>query len=587
MYRTHTCDELRKDHIGQTVTLSGWVHSRRDHGGVIFIDLRDMYGITQVTFNPDNSKEALEIAEGLRSEYVIKVTGSVAARPDSMVNDKIDTGAIELMVADIEILSKSNPLPFEIDTENDVNEEVRLKYRFLDLRRERMKQNLLFRGRVIKAIRDWCYAAGFTEFETPILTASSPEGARDYLVPSRIHPGMFYALPQAPQQYKQLLMMSGFDKYFQIAPCFRDEDPRADRSPGEFYQLDMETSFLSQEEFFQLVEPLFIELSEKFGGGKKLMQNPFPRIPYKQAMLEYGSDKPDIRFEMKIQDITELVQGCDFKVFAEAPVVRCLVAEGAAEFPRSTIDELTEFAQSHGAKGLAYIVLEKDGNIKSPIVKFLGDDLVKKIIDQVGAKPGDTIFFGADKESAVANVLGQVRVALAKKLNIIDTQLLAWVWIVDFPMFEYDEKEKKIDFGHNPFSMPQGGMEALETQDPLDVLAYQYDIVCNGVELSSGAVRNYDRDITHKAFGIVGYTKEQVDTEFSGMLSAFDYGAPPTCGFAPGIERTIMVLRDEPNIREITAFPKNGKAQDLLMGAPALVKQDQLKELSLKLDIKK
>lgn len=590
MYRSHTCDDLRKEHVGQQVTLSGWVHSRRDHGGVIFIDLRDMYGLTQVTFNPDNSKEALAIAETLRSEFVIKVTGEVVARPDAMVNDKIDTGEIEVMVSDVEILGKSKPLPFEIDTEQDVNEEVRLKYRFLDLRRERMKQNLLFRGRVIKAIRDWCYANGFTEFETPILTASSPEGARDYLVPSRIHPGMFYALPQAPQQYKQMLMMSGFDKYFQIAPCFRDEDPRADRSPGEFYQLDMETSFLTQEEFFQLVEPLFVELSEKFGGDKKIMKAPFPRIPYKQAMLEYGSDKPDLRFEMKIQDITDLVKGCGFKVFADAAesgVVRCVVAEGASEFPRSTIDELTEFAQTHGAKGLAYIVLEKDGNLKSPILKFLGEDLVKKIVDQVGAKAGDIIFFGADKESIAANVLGQVRVALAKKLNIIDTSLLAWAWIVDFPMFEFDEKEQKIDFGHNPFSMPQGGMQALEEKDPLDVLAYQYDIVCNGVELSSGAVRNYDREVMHKAFGIVGYTPEQVDTEFAGMLSAFDYGAPPTCGFAPGIERTIMVLRDEPNIREITAFPKNGKAQDLLMGAPSMVKPEQLKELSLKLDIKK
>ncbi len=591
MFRTHTCDDLRKEHIGQTVTLSGWVHSRRDHGGVIFIDLRDMFGITQVTFNPDNSKEALALAETLRSEFVIKVTGEVAGRPDDMVNGNIDTGSIELMVKEVEILGPCKTLPFEIDTDQDVNEEVRLKYRFLDLRRERMKENLLFRGKVIKFIRDWCYDHGFTEFETPILTASSPEGARDFLVPSRLHPGKFYALPQAPQQYKQMLMMSGFDKYFQIAPCFRDEDPRADRSPGEFYQLDMETSFLTQDEFFDIMEPFFIELTEKFSGGRKVQNNPFPRIPYREAMLKYGSDKPDLRFAMEIQEVTELVKGCGFKVFADAAdnggVVRCLVAQGAAEFPRSTIDELTTIAQQHGAKGLAYIVVEKDGNLKSPILKFLGDDLAKQLIEQVGAKPGDTIFFGADKASAVATVLGQVRNWLGAKLQLIDETVIAWAWIVDFPMFEYDEKEKKVDFGHNPFSMPQGGMQALEEQDPLDVLAYQYDIVANGLELSSGAVRNYSREIMYKAFGIAGYTPESVDKEFSGMINAFDYGAPPTCGFAPGIERMIMLMRNEPNIREITAFPKNGKAEDPLMNAPSEVKESQLKELSIKLDIAK
>jgi aspartyl-tRNA synthetase len=591
MYRTHTCDDLRPEHVGQTVTLSGWVHSRRDHGGVIFIDLRDMYGLTQVTFNPDNGKEALELAEKLRSEFVIKVTGEVAARPDNMVNDKLDTGQVELMVKEVEILGPCKTLPFEIDSDQEVNEETRLQYRFLDLRRERMRENLLFRGKVIKFLRDWCYSKGFTEFETPILTASSPEGARDFLVPSRIHPGKFYALPQAPQQYKQMLMMSGFDKYFQIAPCFRDEDPRADRSPGEFYQLDMETSFLSQDEFFDLVEPMFIEMTEKFGGGRKVKNDPFPRIPFREAMLKYGSDKPDLRFDMEIQDVTELVKGCGFKVFAGAAdaggVVRCLVAEGAAEFPRSTIDELTTFAQGHGAKGLAYIVLEKDGNIKSPILKFLGDDLTKQLIETVGAKPGDTIFFGADAENSVATVLGQVRNWLGKNLQLIDETVIAWAWIVDFPMFEYDEKEKKVDFGHNPFSMPQGGLEGLDAKDPLDVLAYQYDIVANGLELSSGAVRNYSRDIMYKAFGIAGYSPEEVDKEFSGMINAFDYGAPPTCGFAPGVERMIMLLANEPNIREITAFPKNGKAQDLLMGAPSDVKPEQLKELSIKLDVKK
>ncbi len=591
MYRTHTCAELNKEHVGKEVTLSGWVHSRRDHGGVIFIDLRDMFGMTQVTFNPEQSKEAWEVADKVRSEYVIKIIGEVVARPAEMVNDKLSTGEIEVMVKSAEVIGASQPLPFEIESDVQVSEEVRLKYRFLDLRREKMKQNLLFRGKVIKFLRDWCYGHGFTEFETPILTASSPEGARDFLVPSRLHPGKFYALPQAPQQYKQLLMMSGFDKYFQIAPCFRDEDPRADRSPGEFYQLDVETSFLTQDEFFALMEPLFIELSEKFGGGKKVLQNPFPRIPFRQAMLEYGTDKPDLRFDLKIQEVSELVKDSGFKVFADAVanggVVRCIVAPQASEMPRSAIDELTEFAQSHGAKGLAYIVVEKSGDLKSPILKFLGDDLTKRLIEQVGAKNGDVVFFGADKEKTVATVLGQVRVELAKRLNLIDTSLLAWAWIVDFPFFEYDEKEKKIDFAHNPFSMPQGGLEALENQDPLTINAYQYDIVCNGVELSSGAVRNYNPEVMYKAFETVGYKREDVDKEFQGMLSAFKYGAPPTCGFAPGIERMIMVLRDEPNIREITAFPKNGKAEDLVMGAPSVVKESQLKELFIKLDLKK
>lgn len=589
MFRTHTCNDLTKKHAGKEVTLSGWVHSRRDHGGVIFIDLRDMFGITQINFNPEVNKEAHELADSLRSEFVIKVTGKVEKRPKDMINKNLDTGEIEVMVEKLEILSKSKALPFEIESEDAVNEEVRLKYRFLDLRQRRMRDNLLFRGQVIKFIRDWCYKNGFTEFETPILTASSPEGARDYLVPSRLHPGKFYALPQAPQQYKQLLMISGFDKYFQIAPCFRDEAPRADRSPGEFYQLDLETSFLTQDEFFELMEPLWVEITNKFT-DKKMLSDPLPRIPYKQAMLDYGSDKPDLRFDMKIQDVTELVQGCGFKVFADAVgeggVVRCLVAEGAADFPRSAIDELTEFAKQHGAKGLAYIVITKDG-IKSPITKFLGDKLTDKIIKQTKAKAGDIIFFGADKESSVCSVLGPLRLELGKRLDLIDKSVMAWCWIVDFPMFEYDEKKKAVDFGHNPFSMPQGGLKALDEKDPLDVLAYQYDIVCNGVELSSGAVRNYDPEVMYKAFGIVGYSKKQVDEKFSGMISAFQYGSPPTCGFAPGIERLIMVLRDEPNIREITAFPKNGKAEDVMMGAPSEVDKEQLKELHIKLDIKK
>lgn len=585
MYRTHKCGELTKDHVGQEVTLSGWVAKRRDHGGVIFIDLRDMFGVTQITFNPDTNKEAWQEADKLRSEYVITIKGQVMARPDNMVNAKLSTGAIEVAASEINVINKAKPLPFEIDGEKEVNEEMRLQYRFLDLRSERMKQNLLFRGRVIKFLRDWMYGRGFTEFETPILTASSPEGARDYLVPSRLHPGKFYALPQAPQQFKQMLMVSGFDKYFQVAPCFRDEDPRADRSPGEFYQLDVETSFLTQEEFFQLMEPLFKDVTREFT-DKKLLADPFPRIPYRQAMLEYGSDKPDLRFGMKIQEVSELVKECGFKVFTDAisngGVVRAVVGEGAAEFPRSTIDELTEFVQSHGAKGLAYITL-RDGEIKSPIAKFLGDDLVKQLIDHVGAKDGDIIFFGADQRSVVEKALGQLRVELGKRLNAIDESLMAWAWIVDFPMFEWNDDLKKVDFAHNPFSMPQGGLNALQNEEPLDILAHQYDIICNGYELSSGAVRNWDPAVLFKAFEIVGYDEEFVRTKFGGMIKAFEYGAPPHCGFAPGIERMIMVLRNEPNIREITAFPKYGKALDILMGAPGTVTPQQLQELNIQL----
>ena len=590
MYRSHTCGELNKDHVGKEVTLSGWVHRRRDHGGVIFIDLRDMFGLTQITFNPEVGNEAHKLADSLRSEFVIKIKGSVAARPGEMVNQNLSTGEIEVMVSELEILSQSKALPFEIDSDKEVSEDVRLKYRFLDLRRERLRDNLLFRGRVIKFLRDWCYKNGFTEFETPILTSSSPEGARDFLVPSRLHPGKFYALPQAPQQYKQMLMMSGFDKYFQIAPCFRDEDPRADRSPGEFYQLDVETSFLTQEEFFNLMEPLFVEVTEKFS-GRKMKENPIPRIPFKETMLKYGTDKPDLRFDMEIQDISSLVKSCGFKVFADAVenggVVRCLVAKGASRFTRSQIDELTNFAQELGAKGLAYIVVEDE--LKSPILKFLGNDLAAEIVSQTGAEKGDIIFFGADKEAVVSKVLGQIRVRLGNELGLIDTSVMAWAWIVDFPFFEWNEEEKKIDFAHNPFSMPQGGLDALNgsTEELTSLLAYQYDIVCNGFELSSGAVRNYDPEIMYKAFGLVGYSKELVEAKFGGMVSAFQYGAPPTCGFAPGVERMIMVLRQEPNIREITAFPKNGKAEDVLMEAPSQVTEQQLKELSIKLDLKK
>lgn len=591
MYRSHTCGQLRKEHVGQDVTLSGWVHRRRDHGGVIFIDLRDMFGLTQLTFHPDTNKAAWEAADKLRNEYVVTVKGKVAARPDNMVNKNIATGEVEIVGDEVRVISAARTLPFEVDSDKStVNEEMRLKWRFLDLRREQMRDNILFRAAVIRFLRKWMNEHGFTEFETPILTASSPEGARDFLVPSRLHPGKFYALPQAPQQFKQLLMISGFDKYFQVAPCFRDEDARADRSPGEFYQLDVETSFLTQEQFFQLMEPLFVAVSKEFCPNKQIMWEPFPRIPYATAMLEYGSDKPDLRFGMKIQEVSELVKGCGFKVFTDAldtnGVVRCLVAEGAADFTRSTIDELTELVKSHGAKGLAYITLAKDG-VKSPIAKFLGDDKVQEIIKHTGAKTGDIIFFGADKESVVCKALGQLRLELGKRLNVIDSKLLGWAWVVDFPFYEWNEDEKKVDFAHNPFSMPQGGMDSLLNKEPLSILAHQYDIICNGIELSSGAVRNHLPDIMYKAFEITGYSKEEVDARFGHMIRAFEYGAPPHCGFAPGIDRLVMLLRDEPNIREIIAFPKTGKAEDLLMGAPSTVREKQLKELHIKLDVKK
>ncbi|MEM4398147.1 MAG: aspartate--tRNA ligase, partial [Candidatus Woesearchaeota archaeon] len=492
-----------------------------------------------------------------------------------------------VLVDKVEILNKADTPPFEIDDRIDVSEEIRLKYRFLDLRRKRLQENIIFRSHVVKFIRDWMFAHGFTEIETPILTVSSPEGARDFLVPSRLHPGKFYALPQAPQQYKQLLMVAGFDKYFQIAPCMRDEDARADRSPGEFYQLDCETSFLTQDEFFDLMEPLFIELTKKFT-NKKILQKPFPRLKYKEVMLKYGTDKPDIRFGLEIQDITQIVKNTNFEVFSNViknkGVVRAINAKKAANlFTRKDIEELTELAKSHGLKGLAYITL-KDGEIKSPITKYLGDEITSKILKEMKAEENDIIFFAAEKEKIVCKSLSQVRLELGKRLNLIDENILAWLWVVDFPMYEFNEEEGKIDFCHNPFSMPQGGLEALKTKDPLDILAYQYDIVCNGVELSSGAVRNNVPEIMYKAFEIAGYGKEVVDKKFGHMIKAFKYGAPPHCGFAPGIERLVMILRGEPNIREITAFPKNKNAEELMVGSPSEVDEKQLKELHIKLD---
>lgn len=592
MFRSHTCGELTGQHIAQNVTLSGWVNSRRDHGGLIFIDLRDRYGITQVVFDPKENQAAWSVAEKLRDEFVVRIEGRVDLRPKEMVNPALSTGTIEVRVSAVEILNASKTPPFEVsyrpgeaDTASSVNEELRLKYRFIDLRRRRMLENLEFRSRLTLFIRQWMVNHDFIEVETPILTVSSPEGARDFLVPSRLHPGKFYALPQAPQQYKQLLMVGGIDRYFQVAPCMRDEDARADRSPGEFYQLDVETSFMTQEEFFQLMEPLFIELTEGLT-KKTILRKPFPRIPFAEAIDKYGTDKPDIRFGLEIQDVSTLVAECGFSVFADAVkaggVVRAIVATGAAGMSRSQIDELTEVARKNKAKGLAYIVVKEEG-LNSPIIKFLGAEIAAELVKELDAKPGDTIFFGAGDKATVAASLGAVRTELGKRLNLVDNSIMAYCWIVDFPMFEYNEQEKKVDFCHNPFSMPQGGLDDLLNKDPLEILAYQYDIVCNGVELSSGAVRNVTPEIMYRAFEIAGYKREQVDEKFGHMIRAFEFGAPPECGFAPGIERMAMLLRDEPNIREITAFPKNGKAEDVMMGAPSEVDEKQLKELHIRL----
>ena len=583
MLRTHTCGELRETHAGQASTLCGWVHRRRDHGGLIFIDVRDRYGITQIVVDPANTG-AFAISEGVRPEWVLKVTGTVKKRTAGAERDDNPTGHIELITESVEVLHESKTPPFEIDQEKDVNEELRLKYRFLDLRRPRMQEIMRNRDALISHIRRYMHGKDFIEVQTPILANSSPEGARDYLVPSRLHPGQFYALPQAPQQFKQLLMVAGLDRYFQIAPCFRDEDPRADRHPGEFYQLDLEMSFVEQEDVFQVAEPLMIELTHAFS-DKKVVWDPFPRITWKDAMNTYGSDKPDLRYELKIANVSDLVEGCGFKVFADVVankgVVHALRVPKAAAFSRKDIDDLTETAKIHGAKGLAYIVL-KDGELQSPIVKFLGDDLAKKILEHVGAQDGDTVFFGADKWLGACKALGAVRADCARRLGLIDPKKAAWAWIVDFPMYEWSEQDKKIDFSHNPFSMPQGGMEALLTKDPLEILAYQYDFVCNGYELTSGAIRNHRPDIMYKAFAIAGYTKEDVDRKFGAMIQAFQFGAPPHGGCAPGIDRLMMVLWECPSIRDIYAFPKNGKAQDVMMNAPSVVDPKQLKELYIR-----
>lgn len=590
MLRTHTCGELRPERAGETVELSGWVAKRRDHGGIIFIDLRDRYGITQLTFDEKFGEEAYKAADRLRNEWVIHVTGKVAARPQEMVNDKLPTGGVEIEVMTLEVLSESKPLPFEIDDEKakDVKENIRLKYRFLDLRRPKLQDVLIKRNEVIRHVRDYFKGLSFVEVQTPILANSSPEGARDYLVPSRIYPGKFYALPQAPQQFKQLLMVGGMDRYFQIAPCFRDEDPRNDRHPGDFYQIDLEMSFVEQEDIWNVVEPLMIELTEKFG-NKEVITKPFPRATWHEVMNKYGVDKPDLRFGFEIQPVSESVKGCGFSVFADAVanggVVHALKIDGGAKFSRKEIDEMTEIARSKGAKGLAYITHKEEEGIVSPIVKFLGEELTAKLMEEVGAKKGDIVFFGADEWKTVCAALGAVRNECGLRMGLKDNTKAAWLWVKDFPMYDMSEIEDgRVDFGHNPFSMPQGGMEALQTKNPLDILAYQYDLVCNGYEISSGAIRNHRPDIMYKAFELAGYTKDDVDHKFGGMIRAFEFGAPPHGGIAPGIDRLMMVLFDLDSIRDIYAFPKDGQARDVMMDSPSEVSPRQLKELHIKLD---
>ena len=583
-YRTHKCADLRAADAGSTARLSGWVHSKRDHGGLLFIDLRDHYGITQCVF-PAGSP-AFAAADAVRPESVITVTGQVVAREPGTINPKLPTGEIELRVADLVVQSAAEVLPMQVAGDEKFPEETRLTYRFIDLRREKIHRNMMLRAGVISSIRQRMIASGFTEFQTPILTASSPEGARDFLVPSRNHPGKFYALPQAPQQFKQLLMVAGFDRYFQIAPCFRDEASRADRSPGEFYQLDFEMSYVTQEDVFNTIEPVLAGVFEEFAEGRGVTKPPFPRIPYDQSMLEFGSDKPDLRNPIRIADVTEHYKDSGFGLFARIAasggIVRAIPAPGAGANPRSFFDKLNEWARAEGAGGLGYITYDADGP-KGPIARNLEPERAEAIRRACNLNPGDAVFFAAGKREDAEKFAGTVRTRLGQELNLIAQGEFRFCWVTDFPMFEYNEDDKKIDFSHNPFSMPQGGLEALNTQDPLTIKAYQYDIVCNGIELSSGAIRNHRPDIMIRAFEIAGYPASEVEARFGGMLNAFRYGAPPHGGSAPGIDRIVMLLADEPNIREVILFPLNQQGEDLLMGAPAEVPPARLKELSLAL----
>jgi aspartyl-tRNA synthetase len=581
-YRTHTCNELREEHVGQTVRVSGWVHRKRDHGNLLFVDLRDHYGLTQCVI--EAGEPGFDTIEGVRAESVVTIDGKVVARTADTVNPELPTGQIEVRVKGVTVQSTAQELPMPVFGEQEYPEEIRLKHRYLDLRRDRMHRNIVLRSQIISSIRRRMIEQGFMEYQTPILTASSPEGARDFLVPSRLHPGKFYALPQAPQQFKQLLMVAGFDRYFQIAPCFRDEDARADRSPGEFYQLDMEMSFVTQDDVFAAIEPVMYGVFREFS-DRDITPAPFPRIPYREAMLKYGSDKPDLRNPLVITDVTDIFRGSGFGVFARAiesgSVVRAIPAPATGDRPRSFFDKMNEWARSQGAPGMGYIILA-DGGGRGPIANNLGQERIDLLKAATGLGDGDGVFFACDKPTKAAELAGLARTKVAQDLDLIEPDAFRFCWIVDFPMYEYDEKEKRIDFSHNPFSMPQGGLEALETRDPLDILGYQYDIVCNGVELSSGAIRNHRPDIMVKAFELAGYTREDVETRFGGMLNAFRYGAPPHGGIAPGIDRIVMLLADVPNIREVILFPMTQQAEDLMMGAPAPATNKQLRELHIR-----
>jgi aspartyl-tRNA synthetase len=583
-YRTHTCADLRRADVGETVRLSGWVHRKRDHGQLLFVDLRDHYGITQVVADTDSP--AFRVLDRLRVESVVTVDGDVVARSEETVNPNLDTGEIEVRAANVTVQSAAAELPMPVAADSDYPEEIRLKYRYLDLRREPIHRNIMLRSAVIASIRRRMIEQGFTEFQTPILTASSPEGARDYLVPSRVHPGKFYALPQAPQMFKQLIMVAGFDRYFQIAPCFRDEDARADRSPGEFYQLDFEMSFVTQDDVFNAIEPVLSGVFQEFADERSVTPaGEFPRIPYKEALLKYGTDKPDLRNPLLVTDVTGEFKGSGFGLFARIAdgggVVRAVPAPNTAGLSRKFFDDMNEWARGEGFAGLGYAT-RKGGEWGGPIAKNHGEEGMNRIAEAMSLGPDDGIFFAAGKEAEAAKLAGFARTRVAEQLDLIEKGAFRFCWIVDFPMYEFNEEQQKIDFSHNPFSMPQGEMEALETKDPLDILAWQYDIVCNGVELSSGAIRNHRPDIMYKAFEIAGYTREEVDTNFSGMINAFKFGAPPHGGSAPGIDRIVMLLADEPNIREVILFPMNQKAEDLMMNAPAPVTPKQLKELHIK-----